>query len=120
MQQSLAKRLEPRMGKDAVDRFIVTVPQDTPTMDRAMKMTERLVLGKQLQHDGNPAMAWMVSNIVVQKTETTDEIRPSKAGGKDSANKIDGPVALFTCLSRAMDVPVRVPEYQFFVAGGKK
>lgn len=120
MQQSLKKRLEPRMGFDAVERFVVTVPQDTPTMDRAMKMTERLVLGKTLEHDGNPAMAWMISNVVVHRSLSNDEIRPSKAGGKDSPNKIDGPVAMFTCLSQAMGVPVREPEYQFFVAGAKR
>jgi phage terminase large subunit-like protein len=117
MQQNLQRRFEPRMGKDAVDRFIVTVPQDTPTMDAAMKMTERLVLGGKLRHDGNPAMAWMVSNVVVNRTPTTDEIRPSKAGGKDSPNKIDGPVAMFTALSRAMRTPDREPEYRLIVLG---
>jgi phage terminase large subunit-like protein len=117
MQQGLKRRLEPRMGHDAVEQFVVTVPQDTPTMDRAMKMTERLVLGKTLQHDGNPVMAWMTANVVVNRTPTTDEIRPSKAGGKDSPNKIDGPVALFTCLSQAMGQKAPAPQYQFFTVG---
>jgi phage terminase large subunit-like protein len=120
MQQSLKRRLEPRMGKDAVDRFIINVKQDTPTMDAAMKMTERLVLGKQLQHDANPAMAWMVSNIVVNRSPSSDEIRPSKAGGKDSPNKIDGPVAWFTCLSQAMVGPTPSPEYRLFFVGGSR
>lgn len=120
MQQSLKKRLEPKMGRDAVDKFIITVPQDTPTMDRAMKMTERLVLGKNIEHDGNPVMAWMVSNVVVHRSQSNDEIRPSKSGGKDSPNKIDGPVALFTCLSQAMGEPERKPEYQVFFAGAKR
>jgi phage terminase large subunit-like protein len=68
------------------------------------------VLSKQLQHAGNAAMAWMVSNIVVERNHG-GEIYPRKAGGKDSANKIDGPVALFTCLSRAIvHVDVEPPE----------
>ncbi len=66
-----------------------------------MQMVERLVLAQGLEHDANPAMAWMISNIVVERNYK-DEIYPRKAGGKDSPNKIDGPVALFTALSQAM------------------
>jgi len=119
MQQDLKRTLEPRMGRDAVDRFVVTVGQTVETMDPAMKMTERLVLSTKLQHTGNPAMAWMISNVVVERNHK-DEIYPRKAGGKDSSNKIDGPVALFTALSRAMLEEERVPEYQVIILGGKK
>lgn len=101
MQQGLKRRLEPRMGRDAVDAFVLTVPQTVETMNPAMQLVERLVLSKRLQHDGNPAMTWMIGNIVVERNYK-DEIYPRKAGGKDSPNKIDGPVALFTCLSQAM------------------
>jgi phage terminase large subunit-like protein len=116
MQQDLKRILQPRMGKDAVDRFVVTVPQTVETMDPAMKMTERLVLAKKLQHDGNPAMAWMISNVVVERN-FKDEIYPRKSGGKDSANKIDGPVAFWTALSRAMQEQ-KPPEYKMLVLGG--
>jgi phage terminase large subunit-like protein len=118
MQQDLKRILEPRMGRDAVDKFVVTVPQTVETMDPAMKMTERLVLSKKLQHDGNPAMAWMISNVVVERNQK-DEIYPRKAGGKDSPNKIDGPVAFWTALSRAM-VQERPKEYQILVVGGHR
>ena len=101
MQQDLKRVLEPKMGRDACDRFVMTVPQNVETMDGAMKMTERLVLSKKLQHDGNPALAWMVSNVVVERNHK-DEIYPRKAGGKDSPNKIDGPVAFWTALSQLM------------------
>ena len=119
MQQELKKALEPKMGRDAVERFVVTVPQNVENMDSAMKMTERLVLAKQLQHDANPAMAWMISNVVVERNHK-DEIYPRKAGGKDSPNKIDGPVALFTTLSQAMQEQERVPDYSVMVYGGKR
>lgn len=118
MQQDLKRTLEPRMGRDAVDRFVVTVPQTVETMDPAMKMTERLVLAQKLRHDGNPAMAWMISNVVVERNYK-DEIYPRKAGGKDSANKIDGPVAFWTALSRVMQEPAP-PQYQILVLGGSK
>lgn len=117
MQQELKAAFEPTMGRDAVDKFVVTVPQTVETMDPAMKMVERLVLAKGLQHDGNPAQAWMIANVVVERNYK-DEIYPRKAGGKDSPNKIDGPVALFTCLSQAMQAQVRDPEYRMFIVGG--
>jgi phage terminase large subunit-like protein len=119
MQQRLKRRLEPKMGRDAVDRFVVTVPQTVETMDPAMKLTERLVLAKHLQHNGNPAMAWMISNVVVERNYK-DEIYPRKAGGKDSANKIDGPVAMFTGLSRAMQAQERPKAFQMIVLGGAR
>lgn len=119
MQQDLKKTFEPRMGRDAVDRFIITVPQTVETMDPAMKMTERLVLSKAITHDGNPAMGWMVSNVVIERNYK-DEIYPRKAGGKDSPNKIDGPVALWTAMIRAMAAAVREPQYQMIIIGGKK
>lgn len=119
MQQNLKRALEPTMGRDGVDRFVITVPQDVGTMDPAMKMTERLVLGKMLQHDANPAMAWMVSNVVVERNHK-DEIYPRKAGGKDSPNKIDGPVAFWTCLSQAMQARAPEPQFQAFIFGGRK
>lgn len=119
MQQELKRLLEPKMGKDAVDRFVVTVPQTVETMDPAMKKTERMVLSKQLQHDGNPAMPWMVSNIVVERNYK-DEIYPRKAGGKDSPNKIDGPVAWFTCLSRAMVSEPTEKQFQMMIIGGSR
>jgi phage terminase large subunit-like protein len=119
MQQDLKRRLEPRMGKDAVERFVVTVPQGVPEMDPAMKMTTRLVLAKNLVHDGNPAMGWMISNVVVERNYK-DEIYPRKSGGKDSPNKIDGPVALWTAMSRAMRAPEPEKEYQIYVVGGQR
>jgi phage terminase large subunit-like protein len=94
MQQSLQKRLGARPP-------VITVTQSVTTMNPAMQCVERLVLKKGLQHDANPVMDWMISNVVVDRNYK-DEIFPRKAGGKDSPNKIDGPVALFTCLSQAM------------------
>lgn len=118
MQQNLKAKLEAKMGRDAADRLVITVPQNVENMDPAMKLTERLVLAKAIEHDGNPAMAWMVSNVVVERNYK-DEIYPRKAGGKDSPNKIDGPVAMWTALSQAMRASERAPEYQMFFAGGR-
>lgn len=119
MQQDLKARLEPRMGRDEVNNFIVTVDQNVQTMDSAMKMIERLVLAGRIEHAGNPAMAWMISNVVVERNYK-DEIYPRKAGGKDSANKIDGPVSLFTCLSQAMRAKEPEPTFRMLALGTKR
>lgn len=108
MGQSLKRRLHARMGKDAVERFVLTVAQTTEVMNPAMTLVERLVVSRELQHDANPCLAWMFSNVVVERNYK-DEIYPRKAGGKDSFNKIDGPVALFTGISRACLVEVGAP-----------
>jgi phage terminase large subunit-like protein len=105
MAQSLKRRLEPRMGKDAVDQFVITVPQTVETMNPAMQTVERLVLSGHLAHDANPVLTWMMSNVVVVRNHK-DEIYPRKAGGKDSPHKIDGAVALFTAMSRAASAEV--------------
>ena len=101
MSQSLKRRLEPRMGRDAAERFVITVPQTVETMNPAMQRIEQLVLAGKFAHDGNPMWNWMASNVVVVRN-FKDEIYPRKAGGKDSPNKIDGLVALFTAVSRVM------------------
>lgn len=119
MMQEIKLELEQKMGRDAVDRFVIDVSQGLDVMDPAMKVTERLVAGKKIQHDGNPVMAWMIVNIVIERNHK-DEIYPRKAGGKDSWQKIDAPIALFTCLSQAVKFKDPEPSYQMFVVGGSK
>lgn len=108
MLQSLQRRLQPRMGRDAVEQFVIVVPQSVEVMNPAMQELERMVLDGDLRHDGDPVLAWMASNVVVQRN-FKDEIYPRKAGGKDSHNKIDGIVALLTTLSQAMKTEPKKP-----------
>jgi len=61
--------------------------------------TENLVLEGKLHFDGNPALTWMVSNVVIQTSSYTGLKHPTK---ETEANKIDGPVAMFMGLGRAM------------------
>lgn len=104
MLQSFRAKLEPTLGKDRVEQMVVDVPQSVDVMDPAMKTVERMVVAIAILHDGNPLMAWMIANIVIERNYK-DEIYPRKAGGKDSDNKIDGPVALFTAVARARTAP---------------
>lgn len=118
MMQSVRTALEPTLGRDRVEQTVLDIPQDVATMDPAMKTTEALVLGKRIRHNGNKALAWMISNVVVER-DHKGQIYPRKAGGKDSHNKIDGAVAFFTALSRAMIGPTKPPQFQMLVLGGK-
>ena len=60
---------------------------------------ENLVLEGKLHHDGNPVMDWMISNVVVKVSKFNGLKHPSKTRPE---NKIDGPVASFLGLGRAM------------------
>ncbi len=100
MGQSLKRRLEPDMGKDAAEEFVLTVDQTLKVMNPAMQLVERLVLSGNFQHDANPVLLWAASNIVTVVNEI-GEVYPRKAGGKDSPNKIDPWMAIFTAISRA-------------------
>ena len=57
----------------------------------------RLVLAGQLEHDGNPVLRWMASNVVV-KQDAAGNWKPDK---EHSNEKIDGIVALIMGLGRA-------------------
>ena len=63
-----------------------------------MKSLEALVLQKKLQHDSDPVLTWMVSNVVAH-LDAKDNIYPRK---ERPENKIDGIVALIMALSRAI------------------
>ena len=62
-----------------------------------MKTLEALVLQRKLIHDGDPVLAWMVSNVVAH-LDAKDNIYPRK---ERPENKIDGIVALIMALARA-------------------
>ncbi len=109
MAQSLTRRLGTKPP-------VITVAQNVDVMNPAMQTVERWLLAGQLAHDANPVMTWMMSNIVVQRNYK-DEVFPRKAGGKDSPNKIDGPVALFTAVSQAILQPPDTAPQLFFVGG---
>jgi phage terminase large subunit-like protein len=76
---------------------MVKVPQNAAVLTEPMRDVEKLVLGQQIQHDGNPVLRWCISNIVA--VETPDSIRPDK---ERSIERIDGGTALITARSRSM------------------
>lgn len=84
---------------------MVEVPMTVKQLSEPMKELEAAVLGGRFHHDGNPALAWMMSNVVAHR-DRKDNIFPNKP----TANaKIDGPVALIMAMSRAMLAPAPPP-----------
>ena len=78
-------------------RKAVECRQTAPNMSPAMVELEGLVIGKKLRHDGDPVLAWMSSNVKVERSG--DLIKPVKDSDE---KKIDGMVALLMCILRGM------------------
>jgi len=77
---------------------VVEFPQNVKNMSEPMKEVEALTLSRRLWQDGNPAMTWMMGNVVA-RLDAKEHIYPRKESPGD---KIDGPVALIMAMGRAM------------------
>jgi phage terminase large subunit-like protein len=68
-----------------------------------MKELEALVVSKRLHHNGDPVMAWAISNVVCH-FDAKDNIYPRKddPSKKDRTKKIDPVIALIMAISRMM------------------
>ncbi len=80
-----------------------------------MKQLEALVLQQRLVHNGDPILAWMISNVVCHRDQK-DNIYPRK---EREENKIDGVIALIMALGRIMtsteSAPVIGTDYELMV-----
>jgi len=70
-----------------------TVDFDAPTRE-----LEKLVLSRNLNHGGNPVLAWMVSNVGIME-DTSGNIKASKGR---SSEKIDGVISTIMALGERM------------------
>ncbi|MDE9495834.1 terminase large subunit [Xenorhabdus bovienii] len=77
---------------------LIEVSQTVRNLSEAMKSLEALVYSGQFHHNDHPIMNWMMSNVTA-KPDKNDNIFPNKSTPEA---KIDGPVALFTALSRLL------------------
>lgn len=80
---------------------MIEVRQTVANLSEPMKQLQALVLQGKLTHDANPAMDWMMSNVVCHY-DAKDNIYPRK---ERPENKIDGPVGAITALSRLISEP---------------
>lgn len=77
---------------------MVPFGQGFASMTAPCKELEKLVIGHNLDHGGNPLLRWMASNVAVQM-DAAENIKPVK---DKSSGRIDGIVALVMALGRAM------------------
>jgi phage terminase large subunit-like protein len=79
-------------------RTLVQFGQGFASMSAPTKEVEKMVMGKELAHGGNPVLSWMVSNVAI-KTDPAENKKPDKEKSKE---RIDGAVALIMAVGRAM------------------
>lgn len=77
---------------------LVEFGQSIRNYNEPMKEFERLVLSKDISHDCNPVMRWMVGHTSARK-DSSGNIRPDK---ERSGDHIDGVTAGIMALARAM------------------
>ena len=77
---------------------MVEIRQGAKTLSEPMKAIEAFVVNKQLAHNGNPVLSWMVDNLIV-RTDPNDNIAPDK---KMSRQRIDGMVATIMAFCRIL------------------
>jgi hypothetical protein len=92
--------------EDGFGERMVPVRQGSKSLSDPMKEFEAMVMSGRIEHGNNPAMDWMIGNVCVKRDENGN-IQPDK---KKSTEKIDGPVATFTGMARALAAPLDDPE----------
>lgn len=78
---------------------LVEVRQAPMFFTQPLIETENIVLEGKMRFDGNPVFTWMVSNVQVSTSRFSGLKHPTRSREE---NKIDGPVAMFMALGRAM------------------
>lgn len=91
-----ATQLATRMSAEGFP--MVEYGQTVRNMSEPMKQLEALVLSRKIHHNGDPVLAWMMSNVVCHR-DVKDNIFPRK---ERPENKIDGAVALISALGRKL------------------
>jgi phage terminase large subunit-like protein len=84
------------------DELVEEVPQGFRRLSEPSKLVEALIMGAHLQHDGNPCMAWCVSNTATEENAWR-EIRPVKIAQR---KRIDGMVALIDAVAKMVKAPL--------------
>jgi phage terminase large subunit-like protein len=79
-------------------RSLIQFGQGFASMSAPTKEVEKMVLGKELAHGGNPVLSWMISNVAI-KSDPAGNHKPDK---EKSTERIDGAVALIMAVGRAM------------------
>jgi phage terminase large subunit-like protein len=79
----------------------VKITQSAENLSPAMHQIEKNVRANSVEHDGDPVMSWMMSNVVARAVGK-DSIIPDRA---NADSKIDGAAAYIMAMSRAGTLP---------------
>ncbi len=74
----------------------VEIPQTVRYLSAPTKELDAAMADGRVHHDGNPALAWMIGNVVAHE-DVNENVLPQKAADE---NKIDGAAAAILALSR--------------------
>ena len=96
----------------AAGHQVVEFAMNVGNLSEPTKELMALVSSGRLHHDGDPVLAWMISNVVGH-TDAQDRIFPKREKSMRH-NKIDGAIALIIALGRWMQAP-KVAEKSFKV-----
>jgi len=79
----------------------IEINQGPALISEPMKELEARIQAQQIWHNGDPVLAWMISNVVLKESRggPTKYYYPTKS---NVDNKIDGAVALIMAIGRAM------------------
>lgn len=107
-----SSQLVTELSEEGIELF--PFGQGFGSMSGPTKELEKLIIGRQLAHDGNAVLRWMISNISVRQ-DPAGNLKPDKS---KSTERIDGVVALVMAVGRATLSRPKEPKYQLFVLGG--
>lgn len=90
-----AQQLAMQLMSDGLE--MVPFRQGFASMAAPTQELEKLIIGRQIIHGGNPVLRWMASNVAI-KQDSAGNLKPDKA---KSTERIDGIVALIMAIGRA-------------------
>lgn len=80
----------------------VSINQGPALMSEPMKELEARVYARQIFHDGDPVLSWMMSNVILKEGRTSGPVKHYYPTKNSTENKIDGVVAMIMAVGRAM------------------
>ena len=87
------------------------VGQGMAVLNNPSKHIEKLILNKQIRHDGNPFIGWQLGNCeVYEDVNGNIKVRKNEA---DKSAKVDGIIALIIAMHCSLDHPVAGENYGF-------
>ena len=96
------------------ERHLIDFGQGFASMSSPTKELEKMIIGQQISHGGNPVLRWMASNCVI-RSDPAGNIKIDKS---KSTERVDGIVALVMAISRATILKEQ-PEVGIYGLGGK-